>query len=200
MPHLHLDGGQRFFDNDFRGDDAALRALAHLGDDLIDLIREGGEAGGVLAAGGVRVHWLTEAEERERDVGAVLLRDGHEMGGEFGSFDVVVEFAAEDGGAELVRRCGAGNVDGVELLHDAPVVREFAVRLDSPVDEAIERCAAAGIAAGYPLGRDYPEYGDGLLVALTERRSKDDIDRLAELLGGTGEAAPTEPVAEGVAT
>ena len=40
-----------------------------------------------------------------------------------------------------------------------------------------------GIGAGYPLGRDYPEHENGLLVALTERRSKQDIDRLAEVLG-----------------
>jgi glycine dehydrogenase subunit 1 len=74
-------------------------------------------------------------------------------------------------------------VDGVELLHEAPVVREFAVRLDAPVDEVLDRVAEDGIAAGYPLAREYPEYEDGLLVATTERRSKEDIDRLADSLG-----------------
>ena len=43
----------------------------------------------------------------------------------------------------------------------------------------IERCAAEGVNPGYPLGRDYPEYADGLLVAITEQRDKADIDRLA---------------------
>jgi glycine dehydrogenase subunit 1 len=81
-------------------------------------------------------------------------------------------------------------IDGVEPLHDAPVVREFAVRLDAPVQEVLDRCAADGIAAGYPLAREYPEYKDGLLVAITERRSKEDIDRLADALAGViGEAA-----------
>jgi glycine dehydrogenase subunit 1 len=74
-------------------------------------------------------------------------------------------------------------LDGVELLHDQPVVREFAVRLDAPVDRVIERCAAQGVNPGYPLGGDYPEFADGLLVALTEQRSKADIDRLVEVLG-----------------
>ena len=74
-------------------------------------------------------------------------------------------------------------LDGVELLHDAPVVREFAVRVDAPVPEVLDRVAAEGIAAGYWLGREYPEYDDGLLIALTERRSKEDIDRLADALG-----------------
>ena len=74
-------------------------------------------------------------------------------------------------------------LDGVELLHEQPVVREFAVRLGAPVDRVIERCAAEGVNPGYPLGADYPEFEDGLLVAITEQRSRADIDRLAEVLG-----------------
>jgi glycine dehydrogenase subunit 1 len=74
-------------------------------------------------------------------------------------------------------------LEGVELLHEAPVVREFAVRLDAPTDQVLDRVAEDGIAAGYPLAREYPEYEQGLLVAITERRSKGDIDRLAESLG-----------------
>jgi glycine dehydrogenase subunit 1 len=68
-------------------------------------------------------------------------------------------------------------VDGVELLHEQPVVREFAVRLTAPVHRVIERCAADGVNPGYPLE------DDGLLVAITEQRSRADIDRLAEVLG-----------------
>ena len=74
-------------------------------------------------------------------------------------------------------------LDGVSRLHDLPVVREFALRLDAPVDRVVERCAAAGVNAGYTLGRSYDEYSDGLLVAITEQRSRADIDRFAEVLG-----------------
>jgi glycine dehydrogenase subunit 1 len=74
------------------------------------------------------------------------------------------------------------SVDGVELLHEAPVVREFAIGLGAQVDEVLDRCAAQGVGAGYPLGRHYPEHENGLLVALTERRSREDIDRLADAL------------------
>ena len=35
-------------------------------------------------------------------------------------------------------------VEGVELLHEAPVVREFAVRLDAPVDEVLDRSQRRG--------------------------------------------------------
>jgi len=76
-----------------------------------------------------------------------------------------------------------GAVEGVELLHADPVVREFPVRLAAPVDAVLQRCAERGVNAGYPLGRDYPEYADGLLVAITERTSPADIDLLADVLG-----------------
>jgi glycine dehydrogenase subunit 1 len=82
--------------------------------------------------------------------------------------------------------------EGVELLHEAPVVREFAIRLDAPVAEVLDLCAAEGIAAGYPLGRQYPEHPDGLLVAITERRTREHIDRLVDVLG---RAVARSPVA-----
>jgi glycine dehydrogenase subunit 1 len=108
-------------------------------------------------------------------------------------------------GELLVRRTAYARgrlaaVDGVELLHDAPVVREFAVTLDAPVDQVLDRCAAEGVGAGYPLGRDYPEHENGLLIAITERRSKQDIDRLADSLGRAVAELRGAKVAEGVAS
>ncbi len=90
-------------------------------------------------------------------------------------------------GELLVRRTAYARerlaaVDGVELLHEAPVAREFAITLDAPVGAILDRVSEEGIAAGYALGRDYPEFEQGLLVAITERRSKEDIDRLADAL------------------
>jgi glycine dehydrogenase subunit 1 len=73
-------------------------------------------------------------------------------------------------------------IDGAQLLHEQPVVREFALRIDAPVDSVLNHCAESGVNAGYALGAAYPEFADGLLVALTERRSKADIDRLASVL------------------
>jgi len=74
---------------------------------------------------------------------------------------------------------------GVSLLHERPVVREFALALEAPVDRVIGRCLEQGINPGYPLGRDYPEFADGLLVAITERRTRAEIDRLVEVLEGS---------------
>jgi glycine cleavage system P protein (glycine dehydrogenase) subunit 1 len=91
-------------------------------------------------------------------------------------------------GELLVRRTAyarehLATVEGVELMHEAPVAREFALRLDAPVERVLDRCAERGIAAGYPLGRDYPEFENGLLVAITERRTKAQIDALADAIG-----------------
>ena len=78
-------------------------------------------------------------------------------------------------------------LDGVSLLHDQPVVREFAVSLGlrdlAAVRRVIARCAAEHVNPGHPLATDYPEYPDALLVAVTEQRSRADIDLLADVLG-----------------
>jgi glycine dehydrogenase subunit 1 len=76
-----------------------------------------------------------------------------------------------------------GAIDGVRLLHEQPVVREFAITLDAPVDRVIARCIERGVNPGYALGVDYPEHPDGLLVALTELRTREHIDLLADALG-----------------
>jgi glycine dehydrogenase subunit 1 len=60
-------------------------------------------------------------------------------------------------------------------------VREFALRLAAPVERVIERCRAAGVNPGVSLGP--LGYDEGLLVAITERRTRADIDRLVEVLG-----------------
>ena len=70
---------------------------------------------------------------------------------------------------------------GLERINPGPVVREFAVRVPD-LDDFCARARAEGINPGYRLGRDYPEYEDGLLVAITERRSREQIDRLAGLV------------------
>jgi glycine dehydrogenase subunit 1 len=84
-------------------------------------------------------------------------------------------------------------VDGVALLHDGPVVREFAIKLDAPVERVIARCREQRVNPGYPLAREYPELADCLLVAITEQRTRSDIDRLADVLGAAV-AAERRPV------
>jgi glycine dehydrogenase subunit 1 len=79
-------------------------------------------------------------------------------------------------------------LDGVSKLHDQPVVREFALKLDDDLDVArvVDRCQDAGVHPGLALD------GNVLLVALTEQRSRADIDRLAEVLGAAVAAERAE--------
>jgi glycine dehydrogenase subunit 1 len=83
-------------------------------------------------------------------------------------------------------------LDGVEPLRTQSVIREFALRLDADVAEVKRRCAAQGVNPGVDLERITGREEDrgGLLVAITEQRSRAEIDRLAEVLGaavGAGE-------------
>ena len=84
-------------------------------------------------------------------------------------------------------------LEGVRLVHEQPVVREFAVALDAPVERVIDRCFAEGVNPGFPLVHDYPEIENGLLVAITEQRTREDIDRLAGVLGAAVRESRTTP-------
>jgi glycine dehydrogenase subunit 1 len=73
-------------------------------------------------------------------------------------------------------------IDGVEPAFDAPTFKEFTVRLPRPAPEVIRACRAEGLHPGYPAGRDYAEREHDLVVAVTEKRSAADIDRLGEVV------------------
>jgi glycine dehydrogenase subunit 1 len=87
-------------------------------------------------------------------------------------------------------------LEGVEPLHSQPVFREFAVRLDADVAAVKRRCRREGVNPGAEIqaltGREADR--GGLLVALTERRTRQDIDSLASALG-SAVAAEREVVA-----
>jgi glycine dehydrogenase subunit 1 len=90
---------------------------------------------------------------------------------------------------ELGRQCASKaayaaerltEIDGVELLHPgAPFFKEFAVRLPRPAATVRDALLDDGILAGVPL----PDAdGHALLVAVTERRTRAQIDALATAL------------------
>jgi glycine dehydrogenase subunit 1 len=68
------------------------------------------------------------------------------------------------------------------LFSDKTTFKEFAVRVGRPAREVVAAALEQGIHPGYPLGRDYPGMDDTLLIAVTERRTTAEIDRLAEVL------------------
>jgi glycine dehydrogenase subunit 1 len=60
--------------------------------------------------------------------------------------------------------------------------KEFAVRVGGSATDVVRAARERGVHPGYALGRDYAGLDDALLVAVTEKRSPADIDRLAEVL------------------
>jgi glycine dehydrogenase subunit 1 len=73
---------------------------------------------------------------------------------------------------------------GLELVFpERATFKEFAVRVGRNAKEAIREAREHGVHPGYALGRDYEGLDDALLVAVTERRSPEDIDRLVDVLG-----------------
>ena len=71
---------------------------------------------------------------------------------------------------------------GLPLAFERPTFKEVAVRLPRPARDVIRDARALGVHPGYALGRDYPEMDDVLLIALTEKRTPADVDRLAAVL------------------
>ncbi len=73
---------------------------------------------------------------------------------------------------------------GIEpLFPDSPFFREFAVRTRGPARAVIEQGAKRGILPGVALSRfPHIDIVDGLLIAFTEKRSKDEVDLLVDVL------------------
>jgi len=72
------------------------------------------------------------------------------------------------------------------LFADRPTFKEVAIRVGRPAQDVIRDCRALGVHPGYALGRDYEGLDDALLVAVTEKRTPADVDRLAAVLDEVG--------------
>jgi len=90
------------------------------------------------------------------------------------------------------------SVEGVNLLHSQPTVREFAVAIDTPIQRVVDICTEKGINPGYILTDEYPEYGEALLIAITEKRTRSQIDQLVQTLAEAVATASKEGNLTGV--
>lgn len=79
-------------------------------------------------------------------------------------------------------RTAIARVPGYRLAFQAPTFNEFVVRCPAPPEEINRRLYEHGILGGLPLGRFYPDLADCMLVCVTERRTREEIDRLVGLL------------------
>ncbi|CAK0756352.1 putative glycine dehydrogenase (decarboxylating) subunit 1 [Gammaproteobacteria bacterium] len=68
------------------------------------------------------------------------------------------------------------SIEGITKLFDRPQFHETVLRFPAPVQEIVRALAAQNLVAGYPLGRDYPELGEAILVCATEQRTSEDIE------------------------
>jgi glycine dehydrogenase subunit 1 len=100
---------------------------------------------------------------------------------------VYLAWLGPQGLSELGRQCAAKaayaakrltQVEGVELLFaGAHFFKEFALRLPRPASEVRDRLVDEGFLAGVPLA---DADGHALLVSVTERRTREEIDALAD--------------------
>jgi glycine dehydrogenase subunit 1 len=95
----------------------------------------------------------------------------------------------------LARR--AAQVPGVSLAHgDAPFVREFVLRLPGRAVEFARAAEKRRLLAGVPLERFDPARPNDLLVAVTEKRSREEMDRYVEALTEWARRPAAKPVEE----
>jgi len=71
---------------------------------------------------------------------------------------------------------------GVKSWGNVPHFNEFVVQFDQPIDDVVHRLREQGIYPGVRLDRWYPELENSLLIAVTETKSKEQLDRFAEVV------------------
>ncbi|OGX33296.1 MAG: glycine dehydrogenase (aminomethyl-transferring) [Omnitrophica WOR_2 bacterium RIFCSPLOWO2_02_FULL_50_19] len=74
-------------------------------------------------------------------------------------------------------------LSGFELMFNAPFFNEFVVRCGKETDKITGDLLKHGVVGGLPLGRFNPEMKNCMLICVTETKTKEDLDRFAELLG-----------------
>ncbi len=75
-------------------------------------------------------------------------------------------------------------LDGYSVDMSKPFFNEFVVACPRPVAEINDALLAEGMIGGYDLGQHYFHLADRMLLCVTEMNSKEEIDRLVEILGG----------------
>jgi glycine dehydrogenase subunit 1 len=73
-------------------------------------------------------------------------------------------------------------IEGFSILFNSPRFNEFVLKTPMPASELVERLLSHNIIAGLPLSRYYPDLTHALLVCVTEKHSKDQIDELVKVI------------------
>lgn len=106
---------------------------------------------------------------------------------------VYLTLLGKQGLVEVARLCAAKAayarerilaIPGVISRFNAPIFNEFVVDVSRPAADLINDLIEHGFAAGFPLSRYYRDMDNAMLIAVTEKRTKDEIGMLAETLEG----------------
>lgn len=71
---------------------------------------------------------------------------------------------------------------GYELLFESPTFNEFVVKTPLPVDLINQKLIEQKMIGGFNLQGYYPQFGEAMLLCVTEQHTKEDVDRLVHLL------------------
>lgn len=75
-------------------------------------------------------------------------------------------------------------VTGVEIVFSQPFFNEFVIKLTKPVKDVNRKLLEKKMIGGYDLGLDYSELANHMLVAVTEIKTKVEIDQFVQELEG----------------
>lgn len=104
---------------------------------------------------------------------------------------VYMSLAGKDGLKQVAQACmdkceytksKLETIKGVEVKRSSPTFNEFIIKLSKDPNEIIDRLIEKGIAAGFPLGRYYKDLSEYILIAVTEKRTKQEISMFASAL------------------
>lgn len=75
-------------------------------------------------------------------------------------------------------------LDNVQALFEGPIFKEFAIKTKASSEKVLQALLEAGILGGYSLSST--DYGleNAILIAVTEKRTKEEIDKLVSVIGG----------------
>jgi len=74
-------------------------------------------------------------------------------------------------------------IDGFQLAYpESPFFKEFVVRTRKDVSDVLAACRRQGLLGGVPMGRWFPDMGECFSVAVTEKRTRAQIDALVAAL------------------
>ncbi len=104
---------------------------------------------------------------------------------------VYLSLIGKEGLKEVAELCSAkadytlkrlSEIPGVKARFPTPIFNEFTLELPKDAGDIIGQLIEKGIMAGFPLGCYYKNMEKCMLIAVTEKRTKEEIDLLAETL------------------